>query len=354
MRNSFVPRSLMLPAVLAFAACSIDEAAEPAAENRAERSLPVQALEVAPRDLSRVIQVSSMVEPLRTIRLAARTDGVLTDVLVEEGDEIGAGQVLARIDVREQQAELARARARLNEKRANFERMESLMERDYVDAATFEAARAELAVAESEVRLWQTRVEFGTVNSTIDGTVVERYVEPGEAVGRHAPLFSLADLSTQVLRLGISELDIPNLKVGDTVSVRVDAVTDGNPLIGELRRIFPAAEADSRLVTVEVDLPEARGLGVRPGFLARAELVVDLRPNALAVPAGAVAQAGDGYYVMVIGPDNRLRRQTVQPGVIRGAWREIIAGLEPGDRVVAANPLDMGEGELVRIVGWAG
>ncbi|TVQ39167.1 MAG: efflux RND transporter periplasmic adaptor subunit [Wenzhouxiangella sp.] len=297
-----------------------------------------------------MVQISGPVEPFRTIRLAARTEGVLTEVLVEEGDVVRAGQLLARIDVREQQAELARSRARLNEKQTNFDRMEQLKERNYIDAASFEAAKAELAIAASEVELWQTRVAFGEVASSIDGTVVGRYIEPGEAIGRHAALFSIADLGSLVVRLGVSELDVAGLQMGDAVVVQIDAVSRSNPLPGVIRRIFPAAEADSRLITVEIELPDALDAGVKPGFLARASLLVDRRDGVLAVPAGSVAESSGEHFVMLINGDERLERRVVEPGIIRGPWREIREGLAPGDQVVAANPLEMTAGDRVRVV----
>jgi len=333
------------------AACSEPEAPSSGRGGGSEpRALPVQALEVAPRDLSRIVTVSNSVEPLRTIQLAARTEGVLTEVLVEEGDQVSAGEVLARIDVREQQAELARARARLQERQATFERYQQLRERNYVDLASFEAARAELEVAKTDVELWETRVAFGTVSTSIGGTVVARYIEPDEAVSRHGELFSIADLSSLVVRLGISELDVGNLRVGDAVVVNVDAVGDRNPVAGAIRRIFPAAEADSRLTTVEVELPDALAHGVRPGFLARARLLVEQREDVLAVPAGSVAESGGEHFVMVVNGDDRLERRVIVPGVIRGAWREVVDGLSAGDRVVSANPMEMNAGDRVRVV----
>ncbi len=339
----------LLAALFLLSACA-DTAEQAPGGQREARPMPVQALEIQPRDLSRVITVSNAVEPMRTIRLAARTEGVLTEVLVEEGDAVSADQILARIDVREQQAELARARARLQERRATFERLEQLRERNYIDLASYEAARAELSVAETEVELWETRVEFGTVRSSIGGTVVARYIEPGEAIARHAPLFSIADLSSLVVRLGVSELDVGNLRVGDPVVVNIDAVAQAEQLAGLIRRIFPAAEIDSRLITVEVELPDALAKGVRPGFLARARLLVERRENALAVPAGAVAESDGEFFVMVVNGQDRLERRVIEPGVIRGAWREVLSGLEPGDRVISANPMEMTAGDRVRVV----
>lgn len=339
----------VLIATVALSGCAGGDE-EPPSSQREARALPVQALEIQPRDLSRSITVSSAVEPLRTIRLAARTEGVLTEVAVEEGDPVRADQVIARIDVREQQAELARARARLNERQATFERLEQLRQRGYIDVASYEAARAELSIAVTDVELWETRVEFGTVRSSIDGTVVARYIEPGEAIARHAALFSIADLSSLVVRLGVSELDVGNLRLGDSVLIQIDAVTQSEQLLGLIRRIFPAAEADSRLVTVEVELPDALEYGVRPGFLARARLLVDQREGALAVPAGAVAESEGEFFVMIVNGEERLERRVIEPGVTRGAWREVLSGLQPGERVISANPLEMNAGDRVRVV----
>jgi membrane fusion protein, multidrug efflux system len=321
---------------------------------RAEYRLPVQAAEVVPRDLSRSIRVAAPIEPLRTVRLATSVEGIVREIRFEEGDRVSAGDIVALLDVAEQRAELARAKARLEERRAHFARLEELRQRDHVDAGTFDAGRAELAIAASEVDLWETRVAFGVIRSTADGTVVARHVEPGEAVSRHAPVADIADLDQLVLRLGVSELDVVALQPDAPVEVRVDALAGEQPFEARIRRIFPAAEAASRLVIVEVMVPGAAARGVRPGYLARAELLVDRRDRILAVPAGAVGESEDGHYVMLIGEDERLVRRAVAPGITRGRWREVLDGLAEGDRIVATNPLDLAERTPVRIVGWAG
>lgn len=335
---------------LMVAGCSDDAAEAPSGGwSERESSLPVRAFIVSRQDLSRRIQVASPVEPLRQIELAARTDGIVSEVLVEAGDRVSAGQLLARIDVSEQRAELARAEAALRESQANFDRLGRLRERDYVDEASYATARSELEVAESEVELWRTRVDFGRIVSPIDGHVIDRMIEPGAAIGRLAPAFELSNLDELVVRVGVSELDLAQLEPGDRVPVRIDAIEAQGPIDGRVRRIFPAAEDTSRLVTVEIVLPDAFARGVRPGYLARADLLVDFRADVLAVPAGAVG-VGDRSYVMVIDDSDELVRRVVDTGVIRGSWREIIGGLQPGDRIVSSNPIDLAEGDLVRVV----
>ncbi len=352
-----IPRSralqgVLLTAFVALAAgCGGDSADSQTAARSFERpSLPVRAFEVAQRDLSRRIQVSAPVEPLRSIQLAARTDGIIEQVFVEAGDRIEAGQLLAQIDVSEQRAELARAEAALREAEANFERLSRLRERDYIDEASFVTAQSELDVARSDVELWKTRVSFGRITAPVDARVIRRMVEPGAAIGRLAAAFELANLNEMVARIGVSELDVAELRVGDEVPIRIDALDGEPPFDGTVRRIFPSADDTSRLITVEVALPDAYARGVRPGFLARADLLVDYKQGVLAVPAGSVGM-GDPSYVMVIDENNQLVRRAVSTGIIRGDWREIVGGLEPGDRIVSSNPLELAEGDTVRVVG---
>lgn len=335
--------------VVLLMACGGDEAEAPGSRGDGRPSLPVRAFEVRQRDLSRNIQVASPVEPLRTIALAARTDGIIDSVEVEAGDRVEAGQLLAQIDVSEQRAELARAEASLREAEANFERLQRLRDRDYIDEASVVTAQSELDVARSDVSLWQTRVDFGRITAPVASYVIGRMIEPGAAIDRLGTAFELADLDKLVARIGVSELDVSEIRPGDRVPVRVDALKDEPALGGVVRRVFPAADGASRLVTVEIELPDAYARGVRPGFLARADLRVDYKQNVLAVPAGSVGM-GDPAYVMVIDQDFQLRRRAVTTGIIRGDWREIIGGLEPGDRIVSSNPLDLAEGDRVRIV----
>jgi RND family efflux transporter MFP subunit len=314
-----------------------------------DRQLPVRAYTVARRTLEREVLVAGTVEPLRSIALAARTEGVVERVRVEAGDRVRAGELLATIDVREQQAELARAQAALTEARTNFERLDALRDRNFVDQASVVRAKAALEVAETDVKLWQTRIDFGRIEASIDGVVIERRIEPGAAVARLAPAFELADLDQLVLRLGVSELDAAGIAAGTEVPVVIDALGD-TAVEARVRRVFPSADRTSRLVTVELALPGAYAThGVRPGYLARARFSVDRRSEVVAVPAAAVA-LGSEPYVMVIGAEGKLERRPVRVGVVQGDWREIVEGVSEGEQLVATSPLDLADGDAVRVV----
>ncbi len=319
---------------------------------QARPALPVQAYAVERQDLSRSVVVSGTVEPLRSVRLAARTSGIISQLEVEEGDRVRQGQQVAVIDVREQRAELRRVRAALTEETSNLERLEALAMRGQIDTASVERAASQLERTRAEVELWETRVAYGELRATLDGIVTERLVEPGEAVSQYQSLLTIADTTTLVVRFGFSELDVASLTPGMDIPVRIDALRGHPPLPGRVRRIMPATEGPSRLVTVEVELEPPDDVVLRLGFLARAEVVVERRQGVLAVPLGSIGLGTQGSHVMVVDDDQRLRRRPVVTGPSRGTWREIIEGLAPGEVIVNANPADLGEGQVVRVVGW--
>ncbi|MBW7861030.1 MAG: efflux RND transporter periplasmic adaptor subunit [Rhodocyclaceae bacterium] len=343
-----------LAVAVALSACGSGNGGEPPPDTTV-RSTPVAAIEIRPRDLSRSVSLSATVEPRVVVRLAARTPGAVEEVLVEEGAAVVAGQVLARLDMSEALAELARARAQEHSARLDYQRATDLRRRGMLSVAQHEAARVALQVAESEQALWRTRVEFGRISSPLDAIVTARQIELGEAVQEHATLFELASLDDLVVRFGVSELDVVHLGAGQKMRLSLDALPELE-LHGTVRRIAPVANATSRLVTVEVALQsDARLRGVRPGFLARTRIELDPRPDALGVPAHAVgrndASGGpDGSGFVFVIENGVLTRRTVMTGVTRGEWTEILGGLQAGEQVLASNPIEMRDGQPVRVV----
>lgn len=339
--------------LLASLVIGCSSAEDSANDERSETGTPIAAVEIQPRDLSRQLRTSGVIQPRVTIRLASRATGLLQEVHVEEGDAVEEGDLLAELDMSEAVAELARAKARADQAYQDFLRLELLQERDLISQAEYELARTAHDVAASEQKLWQTRVDFGQIRAPRRAVVTSRYVEPGEAIEAQDTVFELVALDELVVRLGVSELDIVHLNQGDTVELRLDALPDRS-IEGHIRRIFPAADAQSRLITVEIQLPEdAHETGVRPGFLARVQMDIDPRENALAVPASAIGEDGSERYVYAV-VDDRLEQRSVETGVTRGEWTEILSGIDEGDIVLATNPIDMSPGMLVRIVGWRG
>ncbi len=304
--------------------------------------------EAQPRDLERAVTVTGPIEPIRTISVNAQTAGTLLRVLVEEGNRVSSGQLVAELDARETSAQLERARAVLANAEAAFQRAERLQANGLTTDAELDAARSTYEIAKADLELWRTRLAFTRIAAPVPGVVTAKYVERGSAVSTNQALFEIADDSLLVVRVRVSELDVVHLEPGNPVTVRLDAYPEAR-IAGRVRRIFPSADAASRLVPVEVALGRTPAdVVVRPGFLARIEFAFDRREDVLAIPTSAVGVSDGGTFVYIVDADTLLRRP-IDTGLTAAGWIEVEAGLEAGERVVTSGHVNLRPGMAVRV-----
>jgi membrane fusion protein, multidrug efflux system len=314
----------------------------------AAQLLPVAVVAVVRRDLARGVTVTGPVEPLRTIGVTSQTSGSVLAVHVQEGDRVAEGTLLAELDAREAESQFARAQAVLESARDAFARDSQLHAGAIITDADFERTRSAYMVAKSEAELWDTRRAFTRITAPSAGVVTAKHVEAGSAVSPNQRLFDIADVSLLVVRVQLSELDVVHIDRGAAVAVRLDAYP-GARLEGRVRRIFPSADPQSRLVPVEVALgPRPARVDVRAGFLARVDFALDRRTDALAVPAAAIGVASTEPSVYVVEADTLVQRR-VTLGVTEEGWVEVTAGVREGEQVVVSGHTNLRPGARVRV-----
>ncbi len=308
---------------------------------------PVEITVVERVTLARTSTVAGQLSPLRVVGVTSQVSGALLRVTVEEGSRVSQGTVLAELDSRELDAQLRAARANLALARTTAERSEQLRRNQVITATEYERDQAALASAEATVSQLETRVGFTKIASPIDGVVMQRFVQAGDVVGGATRMFTIADVGTLVTQLPVSELEVPFLREGSAVSVRVDAL--GREVQGRIRRIFPAADSVSRLVPVEVAISGAQQAGLKPGYSVRVTLNLDERTGALVVPTRAVVGAAGSNSVYVI-RDGKAERRRVRVGTDLDGKTEIFEGLAAGDTIITTGNALLRDGAAVRIV----
>jgi len=319
---------------------------------RGREAAAVAAAEARPRNLERSVTVTGQVEPIRAVSVNSLTAGTVTRVLVEEGDRVRVGQLMAELDGREVTAQLQRAEAVLANAKAVFERAEQLKDRGLSSAAELDASRSAFESARADAELWRTRRAFTQITAPASGMVTSKRVERGGAVTANQTMFEIADDSLLVVRVRVSELDVVGLTAGREVTLRLDAYPD-REIGGRIRRVFPSADPASRLVPVEVVLGRRPpGVDARPGFLARVEFVLERRRNVLAVPTAAIGVTNEGSFVYVVAGDT-LSRRPVETGLTASGWVEVRRGLAAGERVVSSGHVNLRPGAPVRVTGEA-
>lgn len=353
MRLSHIVRALgAVLFTLLTAACGADNAAASGGGPGGGRGGPgaqPQSVEIAMVERVRVARtslVTGQLTPLRVVGVNAQASGALTGIRVEEGSRVRRGQLLAELDHCELDAQLRAAEANLSVAQSIAERSEKLRESGVITAVEYERDQAALISAQSSVTQLQTRIGFTQVRAPIDGVITQRFVQTGDVVGNQARLFTVADVSTLVAQLPVSELEVPLLREGSTVDVDVDAL--GRAVPGTIRRIFPAADSVTRLVPVEIAIERPQQYGLRPGFSVRVNLQLDERDNALVVPTRAVLGASGARSVFVI-RDGRAQRRPVRVGTDLDGRTEVFEGLQEGDSVITTGNALLRDGALVRV-----
>jgi RND family efflux transporter MFP subunit len=288
--------------------------------------------------------------------------GRIAEVLVEAGDHVEQGQVLARLNPITAQSQVHSAEAALDEVKANAavaeaewaraQRGADLFSMEENDRRRTSAATAQAKVKAAEAQLADARNKLAhtTILAPTDGIVLTRGAEVGQiAVPGSTVLFRLARHGQIEMRGQVAEQDVPMLKVGDQVEVRLEGVAHAFP--GTIWQIGPIIDPASRQGTVRIALP-SEDQDLRPGAFARADIHVGSSTGVI-LPQTAILADEQGTYVLIVGPDHKLERRKVQVTGARSEGLLISDGLDGSEQIVAIAGAFLRVGEAVAVAGLA-
>lgn len=290
----------------------------------------------------------------RVARIGANATGRITEVLVNRGQSVRMGQSLALVysnELGSAQFALLRARSQAELLERAAARAQQLYEADVIGLAELQRRENELNIARAEVRsatnqvkvLGMTDAEVAdvlasgdihskfSVQSTIDGIVVDRQVTRGQVVQPSDALFTVADLSSVWVVAEVPEQQSSGVAVGQTVQIEVPAL-GGPALKTSLIYVDSIVNPETRTVVVRSQLDNRRGL-LKPAMLAT--LVIEgPAARALVLPAEAVVNENGIDHVFVDAGSGRYRLVAVNLGEEREGTRVVQSGLKPGQRIV--------------------
>jgi HlyD family secretion protein len=316
------------------------------------------------------VGVSAMPTTIEIIgTIAARYDmpigvegdaGRVAAIYVEAGDHVRKGQVLARLNVSVLAPQVANLEAALEQARAEAELADAEYHRAMAVGASGAlsveetqrrkssslTAAAKVKFAAAQLAEAQAKLARAEVRAPSDGTILTRNVEVGQtATPGGEALFRLSEGGEVELRGQVSEQDLPLLKVGQDVAVRLTGVTPPYP--GRVRLLGAVIDPQTRLGTVRVALRPDPNL--RPGAFARAEVTVSNAERTV-LPQTAVLTDEKGTYVFIVTAENKLVRRAVHVSGIVGNGVSISDGVKNKEEVVATAGAFLQEGETVRPV----
>jgi RND family efflux transporter MFP subunit len=328
-----------------------------------ERPLPLVSVStLEKRDVDIEVHAPVDLRPLYQAEVGSKTLGYLDAVLVDRGDRVKRGQLVALIrpsDLPDQLAAskgvLAQTQASLGLARTNHERISQLAPTGVVSQQELQQAEANLATAtaaeaaaRAQLGALATRIGETRIESPLDGYVIQRRLDPGALVGPPGGGAIVTVARTDVLRVFISvnERLSARVAVGQEAIVTLDALP-GRTFRGAVVRLAPVFDPTTRTLDAEVQLQNMEGT-LRPGMYGRGAIILDHHKGATVLPAVALQISDKNRYVFVL-EGNRVWRREVATGYDAGEWLEVVRGIHAEQEVVVAGADGISDGAVVRI-----
>lgn len=312
-------------------------------------AVPVEVSRVAKRPISASYSGTANLEAPAEAQVVAKTSGVVLQVLAEEGDQVRAGQTLARIDPDRARLEVERTGAAVRKLQSNFQRAQELVASKLVSAESVEQIRFDLEAARASHDLARLELSYTNIVAPFDGVVAQRMVKTGNLVALNAPAFRVVDTSRLEAVLNVPEREVATLRTGMPLRMLVDAIP-GTVFEGRVDRTSPVVDAGSG--TFRVVAAFDGGTALRPGMFGRIEVVYDQRKDALTMPRIALLE-NEGEPAVFVVRENKAVRVPVQLGYINGELAEVRGGLSEGDDVVTAGKVAIRDGSEVEVINAA-
>jgi len=334
------------------AACQsgTDDAGDAADASEAEDDSPAIPVEtsVATRDdIYAMYSGTAPVEAFADAEVIAKVAGEVREILVEEGDDVRSGQVLARLDGDRLRLELTQSEANLRKSQRDFQRNVDLKERGLISAGDFEKIKYETDALEATYNLARLEYSYTEIRAPIDGVVAQRFIKMGNTIDVNNVTFQVTSLEPLIAYLHVPEREYRRIAQGQPAAIEVDAL-QGSEFHGVVSRISPVVDPGTGTfkITVEVSDPTRR---LKPGMFGRVNIVYDMHAQALQVPRSAIIDEAAGSFVFVV-EDDKASRRPITTGYANDGRIEILDGLTGSEKLVVVGQAGLKEGSKVSII----
>jgi len=345
----------------------------------ANRSTSVETMTVELSTIADQVRSYGTVKAQDLVSVSPQVSNRLTDIYVDLGDKVEAGQLMAKIydktfrdQLSQAQAQLAQSRIALRRDSAQFERQRQLLEMDLVSDSEYEIAlatyrntMAQLESARASLTQAQENFNFTEVRAPVNGVVVSRSLEEGDLAPSGQTLFELASDSGFETRIFLPVQDWRSVRIGQSVQLRVSNEASVSAT-GIVSRKSPQLDPTTGLGEVVITLTQVGG-SIYSGVLAENLINIQTNDNAVVIPRSALVEVVEtvvnpesntielerSYSVFVSKGDSMAERRTLELGIEQGDRIEVLSGLQPGDNIVITGQQGLEEGGRISVASGA-
>jgi membrane fusion protein (multidrug efflux system) len=276
--------------------------------------------------------------------VVARVAGEVVELLVEEGDYVVAGQVLARLDGERLRLEMLASKANLNRAQTEYDRNVDLNKRGLISASMFDSLQYDLEALEATYELKKLTYNYSKIRAPIAGIVASREIKPGQNLRVNDVAFRITDTKELIAYLQIPQSELSKFDVGHTADIEVASMPDIR-FPATIERISPTIDARNGTFRATAIIDNANG-DLAPGMFGRFTIAYEQHKDALVIPAEALLDEDDESTVYVVS-DGEVVRRTVTTGIEANGNIEILGGLSEDEVIVVVGHAGLRSGSKV-------
>jgi membrane fusion protein (multidrug efflux system) len=307
----------------------------------------------APKD--KEILIEGEARPYQEVTLYAKTSGYMSKILVDKGDKVSAGQLLATIVSPETDQAYLAAVSDMENKKKILARDKTLLTKEYIAAQDEQQTETDVSVAEANVESLRQQQQYKNITAPFNGTVTARYADPGALIQAATsaqtsaqPIVTVSELDRIRVYIYVEQAIADYLKIGYPVHISLLEKPD-MIINGTITRIAGELDPKTRMMLVEIDLPNRDGQ-VIPGSYVNVKIQQpSTNGNLLQVPSEAIVIKDGKYTIPVIQADSTLRYQLVKTGDNDGSKVTILEGIQKGDLIGLNVGTSYDNGQKVRV-----
>lgn len=327
------------------------ESSDETHHSRSDKALPsVRVIRFGEDQQDPQLSFTGTIQENRLVPIAFQVGGRATAVVVENGDTVGVGQILARLDTASLADAWRMAHAKFVQAQDAYDRMKPLHDSGAVTAVQWVEMTANRAQAEAMASLSRRNLDDALLRAPVGGIVIHRNLEVGQTVAPGQPVLGLVDARYLDAVFAVAETEIGKICPGAAVNVSFPD-NDQDALRGQVSSIAVSADAVSRSYEVRVRLSNPKGL-LRMGMACQGVITLDAddRDSRWVLPLQAVLENPDGSRYVYVLDNSTVKQRTIDVAGFLGKGLKIRNGLQPGDLVVTEGTHGLADGITVNVM----
>jgi membrane fusion protein (multidrug efflux system) len=310
-------------------------------------AMQVVAVEANTQPVTESLSLIGSIVANEMVEIKPETEGIVQEILFDEGKAVEQGQLLIRLDDTKLAATVAEAESNFKLSTANFERAKQLLKDTLISQQEFDQAAATFDLNRATLELKKRQLKDTRILAPFAGLTGARQVSPGQVITKDTVLTTLVDLDPVKVEVNVPERYLQQLKIGQALEFTV-AAFPGQKFKGEVYFISPQIDASLRTALVKARIPNA-DFQLRGGMFASLDLTLQVRDAAIVIPEPAIMSNGDNFSVFVVDAESKAQLRSVQVGIRLAGRAEILKGVSAGEKVIVEGVQKVGPGSPVKL-----